>query len=137
MNFSDLFKQTTQLCEFSPDGKSLANVVQFRLIVREMNSLEIKNIFTCLDTINYIEWSPDSEFIMCSLSKRNLVQVFSIENPEWKCKIDEGSAGLLKCNWSPDSRHILTTADFHLRITVWSLMNKSVSYMKHPKKFGT
>jgi len=61
------------------------------------------------------------------------VQVFSLENPEWKCKIDEGSAGLVQVNWSPDSRHILTTSDFHLRITVWSLMNKSVSYMKYPK----
>ena len=82
------------------------------------------------------KWSPDSDFVLCSLSKRNLVQVFSLENPEWKCKIDEGSAGLLKVNWSPDSRHILTTSDFHLRITVWSLMNKSVSYMKYPKNIA-
>ena len=41
-------------------------------------------------------------------------KVFSIDNPDWKCKIDEGSAGLLHANWSPDSRHILTTSDFHV-----------------------
>jgi WD40 repeat protein len=64
------------------------------------------------------------------------VQVFSLENPDWKCKIDEGSAGLTRVNWSPDSRHILTTSDFSLRITVWSLMNKSVSYMKYPKSIA-
>lgn len=133
MNFSDLFKQTSLLCEFSPNGKYLANVVQFRLIIRDINSLEVTNLFTCLDTINCIEWSADSEFILCSLNKRNLVQVFSLENPEWKCKIDEGSAGLTRVSWSPDARHILTTSDFNLRITVWSLMNKSVSYMKYPK----
>jgi len=133
MNFSDLFKQTDKICEFSPNGKYLACVVQFRLVIREIETLEILNIFTCLDTINYIEWSFDSEFILCGLNKRNIIQVFSLENPEWKCKIDEGSAGLLKVSWSPASRHILTVADFHLRITVWSLTDKSVSYMKYPK----
>lgn len=55
MNFSDLFKQTSQICEYSPNAKYLANVVQFRLIVRDLNSLEIVNMYTCLDTINYIE----------------------------------------------------------------------------------
>lgn len=133
MNFSDLFKHTSLLCEYSPSGKYIANVVQFRLIIRDINSLEVVNLFTCLDTINCIQWSPDSEFILCSLNKRNLIQVFSMENPDWKCKIDEGSAGLARVDWSPDSRHILTTSDFNLRITVWSLMNKSVSYMKYPK----
>ncbi len=64
------------------------------------------------------------------------MQIFSLENPDWKCKIDEGSAGLNRVNWAPDSRHILTTSDFSLRITVWSLMNKSVSYMKYPKNIS-
>jgi hypothetical protein len=66
--------------------------------------------------------------------KRSLVQVWSLEQPEWTCKIDEGSAGLIDVHWSPDSRHILTTADFHLRVTVWSLVNKTVSYIKYPKQ---
>jgi hypothetical protein len=60
------------------------------------------------------KWSKDSDFILCSLNKRNIVQVFSLENPEWKCKIDEGSAGLIQVCWSPDSRHILTTSDFNV-----------------------
>ena len=35
MNFSDLFKQTNSLCEFSPNGKYLANVAQFcNMLVR-------------------------------------------------------------------------------------------------------
>ncbi len=96
----------------------------------------------------------------------NTRQIWSIEEPEWTCKIDEGSAGLAEVHWSPDGRHVLTTSDFHvgrsfrpfcgvqkkihsplvtsrsplwtvsslqLRITVWSLTNKSVSYIKYPK----
>ena len=37
------------------------------------------------------------------------------------------------CCWTPDSRHILTTSDFQLRMTLWSLVNKSISYIKYPK----
>ncbi|KAK0041313.1 WD repeat-containing protein WRAP73 [Biomphalaria pfeifferi] len=66
--------------------------------------------------------------------KRGLVQVWSLEVPDWHCKIDEGSAGLSSVVWSPDGRHILTTADFNLRITVWSLVTKSVSYIRYPKQ---
>jgi hypothetical protein len=35
--------------------KTQANVVQFRLIVRDIGTLEITNVFSCLDTISYIE----------------------------------------------------------------------------------
>ncbi|VDQ09865.1 unnamed protein product [Trichobilharzia regenti] len=59
--------------------------------------------------------------------------IFCLENPEWTCKVDEGSAGLLSAAWAPDSRHFLTTTDFHLRITIWSVSEGSVSYLKLPK----
>lgn len=64
MNFSDLFKQSNHICEFSPNGKYLANVVQFRLIIRDLNSLEILNMYTCLDTINYIEVYKKQNFFL-------------------------------------------------------------------------
>ena len=35
--------------------------------------------------------------------------------------------------WAPDSRHVLTMSDFQLRITLWSLVSKSVAYIKYPK----
>lgn len=134
MNFSELFRQTSQLCKFSPDGKYLAAVVEFRLIVRDVDTFQIQNLYSCLDTIQCIEWSSDSQFILCGLYKRGVVQVWSIEQPDWNCKIDEGSAGLCGVHWSPDGRHILTTADFNLRVTVWSLITKSVSYIRYPKQ---
>lgn len=60
-------------------------------------------------------------------------QVWLLEAPDWKCEIDEGSSGLVDVQWSPDSRHILSTDSLHLRITVWSLINKTTSYIQHPK----
>ncbi|KAL8578312.1 hypothetical protein ACOMHN_005703 [Nucella lapillus] len=134
MNFSELFRQSDLLCGYSPNGKYLVSCVDYRLVVRDVDTLQIQQLFSCQDAIEHMEWSPDSLFILCGMFKRGIVQVWSLENPDWHCKIDEGSAGLTAVRWSPDSRHILTTADFHLRITVWSLTNKSVSYIRYPKK---
>uniref|UniRef100_A0AAY4CTU6 WD repeat containing, antisense to TP73 n=1 Tax=Denticeps clupeoides TaxID=299321 RepID=A0AAY4CTU6_9TELE len=133
MNFSELFKQTNQLCRLSPDGKYLATCVQYRLVVRDVNTLQILHLYTCLDQVLHMEWSSDSLFILCAMYKRGLVQVWSLEQPDWHCKIDEGSIGLVSSRWSPDGRHVLNTTEFHLRVTVWSLCNKSVSYIKYPK----
>ncbi|OXB78120.1 UNVERIFIED_CONTAM: hypothetical protein H355_007262 [Colinus virginianus] len=133
MDFSEPFKLSALLGRFSPDGKCLASCVQYRLIIRDVNTLQILQLYTCLDQIQYIEWSSDSLFILCAMYKRGIVQVWSLEQPDWHCKIDEGSAGLVASCWSPDGRHILNTTEFHLRITVWSLCTKSVSYIKYPK----
>lgn len=133
MDFSEVFKLSNQLCKFSPDGKYMASCVQYRLVIREVKSLQILQLYTCLDQIQHVEWSADSMFILCAMYKRGIVQVWSLEQPDWHCKIDEGSAGLVSSCWSPDGRHILNTSEFHLRITLWSLSAKSVSYIKYPK----
>uniref|UniRef100_A0A8C9Y906 WD repeat containing, antisense to TP73 n=1 Tax=Sander lucioperca TaxID=283035 RepID=A0A8C9Y906_SANLU len=133
MNFSEVFKQSNQLCKVSPDGKYLATCVQYRLVVRDVSTLQILQLYTCLDQISHMDWSSDSLFILCAMYKRGLVQVWSLEQPDWHCKIDEGSIGLVSSRWSPDGRHILNTTEFHLRVTVWSLCTKAVSYIKYPK----
>ncbi|KAJ7306461.1 hypothetical protein JRQ81_009815 [Phrynocephalus forsythii] len=114
MNFSDVFKVSNQLCKFSPDGKCLASGVQYRLVIRDVNTLQILQLFTCLDQIQHVEWSSDSLFILCAMYRRGIVQVWSLEQPDWHCKIDEGSAGLVASSWSPDGRHILNTTEFHV-----------------------
>lgn len=133
MNFSEVFKQSNQLCKVSPDGAYLATCVQYRLVVRDVKTLQVLHLYTCLDQVAHMEWSSDSLFILCAMYKRGLVQVWSLEQPDWHCKIDEGSIGLVSSRWSPDGRHILNTTEFHLRVTVWSLCTKAVSYIKYPK----
>lgn len=44
------------------------------------------------------------------------LQVWSLEQPDWHCKIDEGSIGLVSSRWSPDGRHILNTTEFHVSV---------------------
>ncbi|CAH8548320.1 unnamed protein product [Schistosoma rodhaini] len=117
MNFSDVVKVTNGLAVLSSNA----------------NTLQIFQIYSCVDIVQNILWSADSLFILTILKHRGIVQIFSLENPDWTCKVDEGSAGLLSAVWSPDSRHFLTTTDFYLRITVWSISEVSVSYLKFPK----
>ncbi|KAM8863407.1 WD repeat-containing protein WRAP73-like isoform 2-T2 [Spinachia spinachia] len=116
MNFSEVFKQSNQLCKVSPDGKYLATCVQYRLVVRDVSTLQILQLYTCLDQISHMDWSSDSLFILCAMYKRGLVQVWSIEQPDWHCKIDEGSIGLVSSRWSPDGRHILNATEFHVSV---------------------
>lgn len=44
--------------------------------------------------------------------------MWSLEQPEWHCKIDEGSIGLVSSRWSPDGRHILNTTEFNVSMAV-------------------
>lgn len=36
-------------------------------------------------------------YVLCGLYSRGIVQVWSVEDPEWACKIDEGPAGIKHC----------------------------------------
>ncbi|CAN6478015.1 unnamed protein product [Victoria cruziana] len=132
MEFTDAYKQTGP-CSFSPDSRFLAIAVDYRLVIRDVASLKVVQLYSCVDKISYIEWALDSEYILCGLYKRPMVQAWSLTQPEWTCKIDEGSAGIAYARWSPDSRHILTTSDFQLRLTVWSLVNTACVHVQWPK----
>ena len=59
-------------------------------------------------------------------------QVWSAEEQDWKCKIDAGVEGVTHMRWSPDSRHVLTHADFNTRVTAWSLVDKSSTPIPMP-----
>jgi hypothetical protein len=56
---------------------------------------QVVQLYSCLDKISYIEWAPDSEYLLCGLFKRAIVQAWSVTQPEWTCKIDEGSIGIV------------------------------------------
>lgn len=90
-------------------------------------------IYTCLDAISRVEWSPDSQMLLAAQYKRALVQVFSLERPTWVCRIDEGPVGLSFARWAPDSRHLLTSSDYSLRLTIWSLVDRSSAFIRCPK----
>lgn len=133
MEFSDIYKQSGGKSAFSPDGSLIATIMEHQLIIRSAETMSVLQIHKCKAEINLIEWSCDSMYILCAMFNRGLVQVWSIEQTDWTCSIDEGAAGLTHARWSPDGRHVLTSADFQLRITVWSLVSHHVNFLKFPK----
>ncbi|KAG7205864.1 hypothetical protein KM043_007796 [Ampulex compressa] len=109
---NNLLRVNNNLCYFSPNGQFLVVAFQTNVIVRSAETLDTCQLYVFPDLIEYLEWSLDSEYILCANIKKGVVQVYSIFYPQWKFKLVEGSAGLESVTWSPDSRHILTLSDF-------------------------
>ena len=103
------------------------------LAVRDSVTLNIIKMFTCIDTIDRIEWSFDSKLVLAVVRRRQAVEVWSIERENWTCRITEGIAGLVHGQWAADGRHILSIADFQLHMTVWSLLDGSAAKVPAPK----
>jgi WD40 repeat protein len=108
--------RNARLCCWSPDGQYLAVVSKCRIIVRLADTLAVAKLFTCSAEVQQLEWSGDSQFILCGLLKKNVVQVWSMVHSDWSCKITEG-AGLASARWSFDSGHIFVISDFQVLTT--------------------
>lgn len=62
MEFTAAYKQSGP-CAFSPNARFLAVAVDYRLVIRDVLSLKVVQLFSCLDKITYIEWALDSQYI--------------------------------------------------------------------------
>ena len=116
VTFSEIYKHSSGLCRYSNDNENVAVAVQHRLVIRDPRTMQIKQVYTCLDTINDLKWSKDSKYVFTVILQRAMVQVWSIDKPEWTCRINEGLAGLVAAYWAPNSRCVLTFADFNIHI---------------------
>lgn len=155
MDFSEAHKCTGPDPVFSPNGRYVATAVDFRLVIRDVESLQILQLYSCLDKVEEVIWSCDSAYLLCGLYKRGIVQVWSVDDHTWTCKIDEGPAGVAHARWAPSGRrdgfssvrkpgrpaveshparrHVITVADFKLRLSVWSLVDRSCVQYPSPK----
>ncbi len=118
---------------FSPDHRYISVVSGSRLTVRETDTVEILHVFSCVDKIEKVVFSPDSQYILCGMFSRNAIQIFSIADGEWRCRINEGVAGIIQASWGPDSRCIITESDFGLQLGVWNLTDSSSLTIPSPK----
>jgi len=61
--------------------------------------------------------------------------VWCLAEPEEPvCRVEEGAAGVQHACWSPDGQHILTVADFQIRLAVWSLVTRACVHLAGPKR---
>lgn len=130
---NNLIRVNNQLCDFSKDGRFFATAYQTNLTIKGYKKLDTIHSFVFPDIIEYLEWSRNTEYILCANIKKAIIQVYSIRYPEWKYKLIEGSAGLESVSWSPDSKYILTLSDFNIQISVWSLDDQSVTHIQNMK----
>lgn len=87
--FSDAIRGTKIVV--SPSGEWLLSYFGSRLSIIDAHSLEIFRVCSCVDKIEQCVFSPDSAYILCALFARNAVQVFSVFDMDWNCRINEGS----------------------------------------------
>jgi WD40 repeat protein len=67
------------------------------------------------------------------LYKRSRCEIRNIENPKWYCSIDEGIQGMKYSLFSPDSFHILSICEYNIKLSIRSLLDKSLFFIKFPK----
>lgn len=133
IHVSSSLQQTGGNCAHSPDCSIVASAAGSRLSVYDATSLAALHVFPCVDKIDRIEISPDSCYVLCALLARGIVQVFSVADPAWRCRINESVAGITSARWCPDSRHILVESDFGIQIAVWSLVESTSAIISSPK----
>ncbi|BDA42493.1 probable POC1 centriolar protein homolog A at N-terminal half [Coccomyxa sp. Obi] len=133
MDFSEAYRYSGSLPTYSPDGKYLATAEDFKLVVRDVDTLQVVQLYSCLDRIQQLEWCCRSEYVLCGLTQRPIVQIWSVKDPDWTCKVDEGPAGVNAPRWSPDGQSIILVADFQIRMTIWSLVKRTCLHINGPK----
>eukprot|EP00123_Amoebidium_parasiticum_P022898 comp9755_c0_seq1/m.4716 comp9755_c0_seq1/g.4716 ORF comp9755_c0_seq1/g.4716 comp9755_c0_seq1/m.4716 type:complete len:309 (-) comp9755_c0_seq1:42-968(-) len=133
LEFSPVSKCSNYTARPSPDGKFVARTVVTKLVIEDLHTQAKLGLYDCKDAVQQLEWSPDSRFVMCAQPKRNIIQVWSVNDPKWQCTIDEGAVGFTAARWSPDSQHILSTAEFQVRITVWPINGQPPTFIEYPK----
>ncbi|KAF5832905.1 hypothetical protein DUNSADRAFT_11055 [Dunaliella salina] len=121
---------------YSPNGLYLATAVEYRLIIREVETLRVVQLYACLDRIDRLEWAGNSLYVLCGLYARSIIQVWAVDQPDWTCKIDEGPAGIARTLWAPDGLSLVCIASFQIRTTIWSLVDKKCTYLRGSKYAG-
>ena len=132
LTFSNKRKYSGNIA-FSPDSKYFAISKGLELIIYDNKYLKPYQNFSFVDFIEDIQWSKNSKLILVGLYKRARCEIRSIENPKWYCSIDEGVKGMKYSLFSPHSLHILSICDHNIKLSIRSLVDKSLLYINFPK----
>ena len=118
---------------FSPDSNFFAISKGIELVIYDNKSLKPFQNFTFCDFIEDIQWSKNSKLILVGLYKRARCEIRNLENKKWFCSIDEGIQGMKYSLFSPDSLHVLSICEYNIKLSIRSLVDKSLLYINYPK----
>ena len=132
MNFSEPILHSG-ISTFSPNSQYLAYSKSKSIIIIETVTATLFAHYEYNYAVASIAWSPNSQHILCTLKGQPVAVVRSLKMKEWMCRIDEGEIGLANVFWVPDSFQVISISDFQIRLTIWSLTEKSSTYIQCPK----
>ena len=150
MDFTQAYKQSNFLVEFSKGAQWILTAVDDRLIVRRADSFLVERTWLVEPApITHLGWSWDSEYVFGANSKQGVVNVFKITDETWNARIVVGVEGLARVEWAPDGRSIICFSEWgvgqcilftrpydvqrsQLRVTIWSLTTGSATYIQFP-----
>ncbi|KAI0307923.1 Quino protein amine dehydrogenase [Multifurca ochricompacta] len=146
MDFTEIYRQSSNLVIFSPGAHFILTAVADRLIVRRTDTFHVSRSWQIPPTpisskpphtenvtvISHIGWSSDSEYLFAASAKSGFLFVFRMRDQDWTARIDTGAEGLIRAEWAPDGRNILCFSEWGLRVTVWSLLTGMATYIQYP-----
>ncbi|KAI0274733.1 YVTN repeat-like/Quino protein amine dehydrogenase [Gloeopeniophorella convolvens] len=159
MDFTEIYRQSQGLVAFSQGAHFILTAVADRLIVRRADTFHVSRSWQVSSSpspsatalaaapsrpkqassdnaapaaISHIGWSSDSEYVFAACAKLGIVCVFRMRDEDWTARIETGAEGLVKAEWAPDGRHILCFSEWALRVTVWSLVTGTATYIQYP-----
>lgn len=129
----------------SKDGLTIASIQGSKILIRQqgigqsekqkdLNTVE--RVISVIDKADKISFSPDCTLILAAFYSRASIQVFSLIDEKFQCRINEGISGCIDVAWAPDSRSILSESDFGLQASIWSLTDSTSRIIQSPKVKG-
>lgn len=116
INYSSLYKHLKFQCKISPNNHYVANIVENRLVIRRHElDLTVKEVYTAQQTLDYLQWSPDSEYVLVVSYEKSRIEVRSMTDPKWKGVIYDEGFPFVRVVWSPDSKNILCFSDLNVK----------------------
>ncbi|KAL0092935.1 hypothetical protein J3Q64DRAFT_1695420 [Phycomyces blakesleeanus] len=133
-HYSNVYKQSLYQCQFSPSNEYVAHAVDNRLVIRYNDiDLTIIHVYECPFVIEYVQWSPDSKYILIASPSKAIVHVLSISDTIWRAIFEDHYHGIQRVTWRSDSGGIITAAHGQFQLKMWSLTSKDVLVIKGAK----
>ncbi|KAI8636550.1 WD40-repeat-containing domain protein [Parasitella parasitica] len=132
--YSNLYKHSHYQSKISPNNYYVANVVDNRLVLRKNDQdLMVLQVHETRRPIDYVQWAPDSQYILCVNYENCRVDVRSVTDSKWQASISDKTFPFVRVKWSPDSKNIICVAELGLRIAIWNLSTTVMKFINHAK----
>jgi WD40 repeat protein len=116
LEYSNLYKHKYNQVNISPNGNYLANSLDNRLVIRDHGTgLTILMVYESMKPIDYIEWAPNSEYILSVNYEFSRIDIWSTLDINFRATIKDSRMAIVKVKWSPDSKNIMYTVDMKVK----------------------